>query len=106
VILPSVGLEAVGVLLLTCTSLLLLGDVSMISSALLNFEGLKCCLIARHHRIAQCREVEKDLWIAKGHWIAKYCGIAKDCLIAKCRWKSNVLIASIFLIANNIDIAS
>jgi hypothetical protein len=39
VVLPSVGLEAVGVLLLTCTSLLLLGDISMMSSALLNVKG-------------------------------------------------------------------
>ena len=39
-VLPSVGLEAVGVLLLTCTSLLLLGDVSMTSSALPSVEGL------------------------------------------------------------------
>jgi hypothetical protein len=34
------GLEAVGVLLLLCTSLLLLGDVSKMSSALLSIEGL------------------------------------------------------------------
>ncbi len=39
-VLPSVGLEAVGVLLLTCTSSLLLGEVSMTSSALLNVKGL------------------------------------------------------------------
>ena len=39
-VLPSVGLEAVGVLFLTYTSLLLLGYVSMASSASLNVEGL------------------------------------------------------------------
>jgi hypothetical protein len=106
-ILPLGGLEAVGVLLLTCTSLLLLGDTSMTSLALLSVEGLqKCCWITWRHRIAKCRRVAKDRWIAKGCWIAKYYGIAKDCLIAKCCWTSNVLIASNFPIANNFAIAS
>jgi hypothetical protein len=40
VVLPLGRLEAVGVLLLLCTSLLWLGDVSMTSSALLNVRGL------------------------------------------------------------------
>jgi hypothetical protein len=40
VVLPLVGLEAVGALLLTCTSLILLGDTCMTSSALLNIQGL------------------------------------------------------------------
>jgi hypothetical protein len=40
VVLHSDGLEAVGVLLLLCTLLLLLGDVSMTSSASLSIEGL------------------------------------------------------------------
>jgi hypothetical protein len=40
VVLPSSGLEAVGVLLLLCTSLPWLGDVSLTSSALLSVEGL------------------------------------------------------------------
>jgi hypothetical protein len=38
-VLPSGGLEVVGVLLLSCTSLLWLGDVNMTSSALLNVAG-------------------------------------------------------------------
>ncbi len=40
VVLSSVGLEAVGVLLSPCTPSLLLGDVSMTSSASLNIKGL------------------------------------------------------------------
>jgi hypothetical protein len=39
VVLPSGRLEAVGVLLLSFTSLLWLGDASMMSSALLNVAG-------------------------------------------------------------------
>jgi hypothetical protein len=40
VVLPSRGFEVVGVLLLLCTSLLWLGDVSLTSPALLSVKGL------------------------------------------------------------------
>ncbi len=84
----------------------------------------KCCWIARHCQIAQCRgiaregwiakscwiakypRIVKDCWLTKCCWIAKYCRFAKDLWIAKCRWTSDVLIARNLQIANNIAIAS
>ncbi len=65
---PSGGLKAVGVLLLTCTSLLFLGDISMTSSALLSIERLLNVAgllgIARLLSIAELQRIAGSLRVA------------------------------------------
>ncbi len=72
-----------GVLLLLCTSLLWLGDISMMSSALLRIKG--------------------SLNVAG---LLSVAGLLRNAGLLKCPWTSDVLIASNFPIANDIAIAS
>ncbi len=105
VVLPSGGLEVMGVLWLICISLLWLDDVTVMSSALLNVKGLLYVVgmlgvagslnVAELQRIAGLLKVAQSLTFAESwSWLAKRC------------WIGDVLIASNLLITNNIAITS
>ncbi len=76
-VLPLDGLEAMGLLLLSCTSLLWLGDVSMTLSELLSVAG---------------RATSWSLAIPVGVALIELGGVNFDCLMACSKFNSNFLV--------------
>jgi hypothetical protein len=81
VVLPSSGLEVVGVLLLLCTSSLWLGDVSPTSSASLSIKGLLNVAgllgVARLLSLAELQRIAGLLSIAELRRIAVFPSVAE-----------------------------